>query len=160
MKLEDLGTKSYGSITENEELLKNRQAVAMGWTTTVPASYMLSLGTSMKVRVIPVPDDILAKVREIHPGYARHVIAKSVYAQYGVEEDIPTFQAATILIASSKAPADVVYKITKAVLEGRDDFARVTAAMKGVTAQQMAESLGLPRHPGAEKYYREVGLLK
>lgn len=160
MKLDDLGTKSYGSITENEELLKNRQAVAMGWTTTVPASYMLSLGTSMKVRVIPVPDDILAKVREIHPGYARYVIAKSVYAQYGVEEDIPTFQAATILIASSKTPADVVYKITKAVLEGRDDFARVTAAMKGVTAQQMAESLGLPRHPGAEKYYREVGLLK
>jgi TRAP transporter TAXI family solute receptor len=37
MKLDDLGTKSYGSITENEELLKNRQAVAMGWTTTVPA---------------------------------------------------------------------------------------------------------------------------
>ncbi|MEK7370890.1 MAG: TAXI family TRAP transporter solute-binding subunit, partial [candidate division NC10 bacterium] len=38
MKLDDLGTKSYGSLTENVELIKNRQAVAMGWFTTVPAS--------------------------------------------------------------------------------------------------------------------------
>lgn len=160
MKLDDLGTKSYGSITENEELLKNRQAVAMGWTTTVPAGYMLSLGTSMKVRVLSYPEDTIAKIRQAMPGYARHVIPKTVYAQYGQEEDVVTFQAATILIASAKTPADVVYKITKAVVEGREDFGRVTAAMKGVTAQQMAESLGLPKHPGAEKYYREAGLLK
>src|SRR5262245_1854052 len=160
MKLEDLGTKSYGSITENEELIKNRQAVAMGWTTVVPASYRLSLGTSMKVRLLSVPDDIIAKVREIHPGYAKYVIPKSVYAGYGVEEDIATFQAATILIASSKTPADTIYKITKAIVEGREDYGRVTAAMKGVTAKDIAESFGLPRHPGAEKYYKEVGLLK
>jgi TRAP transporter TAXI family solute receptor len=160
MKLDDLGTKSYGSITENEELLKNRQAVAMGWTTVVPASYMLSLGTSMKVRLLSVPDDIIAKVREIHPGYAKYVIPKSVYAGYGVEEDIATFQAATILIASSKTPADIIYKVTKAIVEGREDYGRVTAAMKGVTAKDIAESFGLPRHPGAEKYYKEVGLLK
>jgi TRAP transporter TAXI family solute receptor len=160
MKLEDLGTKSYGSITENEELLKNRQAVAMGWTTVVPASYMLSLGTSMKVRLLSVPDDIIAKVRQIHPGYAKYVIPKSVYAGYGVEEDIATFQAATILIASSKTPADAIYKITKAIVEGREDYGRVTAAMKGVTAKDIAESFGLPHHPGAEKYYKEVGLLK
>lgn len=160
MKLEDLGTKSYGSITENEELLKNRQAVAMGWTTVVPASYMLSLGTSMKVRLLSVPDDIIAKARQIHPGYAKYVIPKSVYAGYGVDEDVQTFQAATILIASSKTPADAIYKVTKAIVEGREDYGRVTAAMKGVTAKDIAESFGLPRHPGAEKYYKEVGLLK
>ena len=160
MKLDDLGTKSYGSITENEELLKNRQAVAMGWTTVVPASYMLSLGTAMKVRVLSYPPDVIAKVRQAMPGYARYVIPKSVYAQYGVEEDIVTFQAATILIASSKTPADAIYKVTKAIVEGREDYGRVTAAMKGVTAKDIAESFGLPRHPGAEKYYREAGLLK
>jgi TRAP-type uncharacterized transport system substrate-binding protein len=54
----------------------------------------------------------------------------------------------------------VVYKITKAVVEGREDFARVTAAMKGVTAKAMSQSFGMPYHPGAEKYYKEVGLLK
>ena len=43
---------------------------------------------------------------------------------------------------------------------GREDFGRVTAAMKGVTANDMSQSFGMPYHPGAEKYYKEAGLLK
>jgi TRAP transporter TAXI family solute receptor len=160
LKLDDLGTKSYGSITENAEAIRNRQAVAMGWYTTVPASFMLDLGTSLKLRLLPVPDDLMEKLRQVNPGFVRHVIPKGTYAQYGVDEDVVTVQSPTILIASAKTPADVVYKITKAIVEGRDDFARVTAAMKGVTAEQMADSVGMPVHPGAEKYFREAGLIR
>ena len=160
MKLDDLGTKSFGSITENAEAIRNRQAVAMGWYTTVPASFMLDLGTSAKLRLVPVTEELIEKMRQINPGYIRHVIPKATYGQYGVDEDVVTVQAPTILIAHAKTPADVVYKITKAVVEGREDFARVTAAMKGVTAKDMAQNYGQPMHPGAEKYYREVGLLK
>jgi TRAP transporter TAXI family solute receptor len=160
LKLDDLGTKSYGSLTENAEAIRNRQAVALGWFTTVPANYMLDLGTSMKLRMLHVSDAELDKLKAINAGFVRHVIPKGTYAQYGVEEDVVTFQSPTILIANSKTPADVVYKIAKAVVEGREDFARVTAAMKGVSAKDMAQSFGQPYHPGAEKYYREAGLLK
>ncbi len=69
-------------------------------------------------------------------------------------------QAPTILIAHAKTSPDVIYKVTKAIVEGREDFARVTAAMKGVSAKDMAQAHGMPLHPGAEKYYREAGLLK
>jgi TRAP transporter TAXI family solute receptor len=160
MKLDDLGTKSYGSLTENAEAIRNRQAVAMGWFTTVPASFMLDLGTSLKLRMLSLPDDVIEKLRKINPGFVRHVIPKATYAQYGIEEDVVTIQAPTILIAHAKTPAEVVYKITKAVVEGRDDFARVTAAMKGVTAKDMAQSFGMAVHPGAEKYFKEAGLSK
>jgi TRAP-type uncharacterized transport system substrate-binding protein len=54
----------------------------------------------------------------------------------------------------------VIYRVAKAVVESREDFARVTAAMKGVSAKDMAQNHGLPMHPGAERYYREAGLLK
>jgi TRAP transporter TAXI family solute receptor len=160
MKLDDLGTKSYGSLTENAEAIRNRQAVAMGWFTTVPANYMLDLGTSLKLRMIPVSDAEFEKLKALNAGFVKHVIPKATYAQYGIEEDVQTFQSPTILIAHAKTPPDVVYKITKAVVEGREDFARVTAAMKGVTPKDMAQSHGQPIHPGAEKYYREAGLLK
>jgi uncharacterized protein len=160
MKLDDLGTKSYGSITENAEAIRNRQAVAMGWFTVVPASYMLDLGTSQKLRMIPVSDAELDKLKAINAGFVKHVIPKATYGTYGIDEDIQTFQSPTILIAHAKTPPDVVYKLTKAVVEGREDFARVTAAMKGVTAKDMAQAFGQPMHPGAEKYYREAGLLK
>jgi TRAP transporter TAXI family solute receptor len=160
MKLDDLGTKSYGSITENAEAIRNRQAVAMGWFTVVPASYMLDLGTSLKLRMIPVSDAEFDKLKAINAGFVKHVIPKTAYPQYGIDEDVQTFQAPTILIAHAKTPVDVVYKLTKAVVEGREDFGRVTAAMKGVTAKDMAQAHGQPMHPGAEKYYREAGLLK
>ena len=39
-----------------------------------------------------------------------------------------TIQAPTILIASSKTPADAIYKVTKAIVEGRDDFGNVSAS--------------------------------
>jgi TRAP transporter TAXI family solute receptor len=160
MKLDDLGTKSFGSISDNGELIKNRQAVAMGWFTVVPASYVLDVGSSRKVRMVSVPEDIVAKMRQFNPGFIRHVIPKATYAAYGIDEDVVTIQAPTILIASSRTPADVIYKVTKAIVEGRESFANVTAAMKGVTAKDMAQSFGLPYHPGAEKYYKEAGLLK
>ena len=106
MKLDDLGTKSYGSITENAEAIRNRQAVAMGWYTTVPASFMLDLGTSAKLRLISVPEDVIEKMRQINPGFIRHVISKSTYAQYGIDEDVVTIQAPTILIANAKMSPD------------------------------------------------------
>jgi TRAP transporter TAXI family solute receptor len=160
MKSDDLGTKSHGSLTENAEAIRNRQAVAVGWFTTVPASFMLDLGTSMKLRMVHVSDDEFKKMKELNAGFVQHVIPKATYAQYGVDEDVKTIQAPTILIASTKTPADVIYKVAKAVVESREDFARVTAAMKGVTAKDMAQNHGLPMHPGAERYYREAGLLK
>src|SRR4026209_1742908 len=94
------------------------------------------------------------------PGSARHVIPKATYAQYGVDEDVVTIQAPTILIANAKTSADVVYKITKAIVEGREDFAGAPAAKKGVSDKARPQSHGLPMHPGAEKYYREAGLVK
>ncbi|HSE95121.1 MAG TPA: TAXI family TRAP transporter solute-binding subunit [Methylomirabilota bacterium] len=160
MKLDDLGTKSHGSIAENVELIKNRQAVAMGWFTVVPASYVLDLGSARKLRLVPIPDDVIAKMKEVNPGFVRYVVPKATYAAYGIDQDVVTVQSPTILIASAKTPADVIYKVTKAIVEGRETFGHVAASMKGVTAQDMAQSFGLPYHPGAEKYYREAGLLK
>jgi uncharacterized protein len=160
MKLDDLGTKSYGSLTENAEAIRNRQAVGMGWFTTVPASFMLDLGTSLKLRMVHVSDEEFKQLKELNSGFVQHVIPKATYAQYGVDEDVKTFQAPTILIANAKTPADVIYRVAKAVVESREDFARVTAAMKGVSAKDMAQNHGLPMHPGAERYYREAGLLK
>ncbi|MEX2146171.1 MAG: TAXI family TRAP transporter solute-binding subunit [Candidatus Rokuibacteriota bacterium] len=160
MKMDDLGTKSYGSITENVELVKNRQASAMGWFTTVPASYVLDLGSARKLRMVPVSEDLIKKMQGFNAGFVRHVIPKSVYAAQGVDADVVTIQSPTILIASSKTPSDVIYKVTKAVIEGRENFGNVSAAMKGASAQDMSKSFGLPYHPGAEKFYKEAGLLK
>jgi TRAP transporter TAXI family solute receptor len=160
MTLNDLGPKSYGPVSSNAETIKNRQAIALGWFTVVPASFILDIGSAMQLRFIEVSDAELAELRKINPGLVRYTIKAGVYKEQGVSGDVRTVQTPTILIASSKTPADVVYKVTKAVVEGRQEFANVAAIMKGVTPEQMATNFEQPYHPGAEKYYREAGLLK
>jgi TRAP transporter TAXI family solute receptor len=160
MKLEDLGPKSYGPLSSNTEAIKNRQALAAGWFTTVPASFILDLGSTMKLRMLPVSDAEFEKIRQINPGFVRHVVKAGTYAEQGIVDDVHTFQAPTILIASSKTPAEVIYKVTRAIVESRADFVHVTKAMAGVTPQDMGRDYGLPFHPGAVKYYKEIGVLK
>src|SRR5688572_1041830 len=160
MTLNDLGAKSYGPVSSNAETVKNRQAMAAGWFTVVPASFVLDLGSTMKLRMLPVTDAEFAAIQKINPGFVRHTIKAGLYKDLGITEDVVTFQSPTILIASSKTPADVIYKVTKAIVEGRGDFANVSPVMKGVTAADRAQNFGMPYHPGAEKYYKEAGVLK
>ena len=160
MKLEDLGPKSYGPVSSNAEAVKNRQAMASGWFTVVPGSFVLDLGSTMKLRMIPVSEAEFAKIRQMNPGFIRHVIKAGTYTEQGIADDVHTFQSPTILIASSKTSADAIYKVTKAIVEGRGDFVHVSKVMQGVTAKDMAQDYGLPFHPGAAKYFKEIGALK
>jgi TRAP transporter TAXI family solute receptor len=160
MKLDDLGPKSYGPLSSNAEAVKNRQALAAGWFTVVPGSFILDLGSTMKLRMIPVSDAEFAKIKQINAGFVRHVVKAGTYADQGIEADVPTFQAPTILIASSKTPADAIYKVTKAIVEGRGDFVHVAKNMAGITPKDMGQDYGMPYHPGAAKYYKEIGVLK
>jgi TRAP transporter TAXI family solute receptor len=160
MTLNDLGAKSYGPVSSNAEAIKNRQAMAAGWFTVVPASFILDLGSAIPVRVLGVSDEEFEALRKLNSGFVRYTIKSGVYKDQGVAEAVQTFQSPTVLIASSKTSPEVIYKITKAIVEGRDEFGNVTSDMKGVKASDMAESHGMPYHPGAEKYYREAGLLK
>lgn len=160
MTLNDLGPKSYGPVASNAEAMKNRQAVANGWFTVVPGSFVLDLGSAMQLRMIPVSDAEFAELKKLNPGFVRHTIKAETYKDQGITQDVLTFQSPTVLTASSKTSPEVVYKLTKAIIEGRGEFANVVKTMKGITPAEMAQNFGMPYHPGAEKYYREVGLLK
>jgi uncharacterized protein len=160
MTLNDLGPKSYGPVSSNAEAVKNRQAMAAGWFTVVPASFVLDLGSAMQLRAIEVSDAEFAALRKLNPGFVRYTIKSGLYKEQGIADAVQTFQSPTVLIASSKTPAEVIYKVTKAVVEGREEFGNVATIMKGVSAADMAQNFDMTYHPGAEKYFREVGLLK
>jgi TRAP transporter TAXI family solute receptor len=134
--------------------------MAAGWFTVVPASFVLDLGSAMPLRMIDVSDAEFAELQKINAGFVRFTVKSDTYKEQGIGTNVATFQSPTILMASSRTSPEVVYKITKAIIEGRDEFANIVKTMKGVTPAEMSQNFGLPYHPGAEKYYREAGLLK
>lgn len=160
MSLDDLGTKSFGPLSSNAEAVKNRQAEAMGWYTVVPASFVMDLGAAMKLRMIPVSDAEFAAVLKLNPGFVRHTVKASVYSDQGVTADVQTIQSPTVLVANANASTDVIYKLTKSIVEGREAFSAVAKNMEGVSADHFALNFGMKYHPGAAKYYKEAGLIK
>jgi TRAP transporter TAXI family solute receptor len=74
--------------------------------------------------------------------------------------NVETFGVRATLCTSAKVPDHVVYMLTKEVFDNFEQFQQLHLAYADVTREGMLEGLSAPIHPGAMKYFREVGLMK
>jgi len=94
-----------------------------------------------------------------HPYYRHATIPGGMYR--GSDEDTMTFGVGATFVSSTNASDEVVYTVTKAVFENFDDFKKLHPAFENLKKEEMVkDGLSAPLHPGAEKYYKEAGLLK
>jgi TRAP transporter TAXI family solute receptor len=100
------------------------------------------------------------KILKKYPYYAKSVTLIKDYPGAANTEDIPTFGVKATFVTSAKVPDEVVYAITKEVFDNFDTFKTLHPAYEGLTKESMLEGLSAPIHPGAMKYYKEVGLMK
>lgn len=101
-------------------------------------------------------DSLLAK----YPYYAKSVIPVALYPSAQNDKDVATFGVKATFVTSAKVPDEVVYAITKEVFDNFEDFKKLHPAYSTLTKESMLEGLSAPIHPGAMKYYKEVGLIK
>jgi hypothetical protein len=124
----------------------------------VPVPAVRDLAAETPVRLIPVEDDVLAKIRESSNSYRRSVIPSGTYP--GISVDTPSIGFDALWIVSAEAADDLIYAITKALwndatqrlLEARDPLG------KQVRLEDALDGLSIPLHPGAKRFYREAGL--
>lgn len=152
----DLGKVEYLPFGESVELIKNRQLDATLQSAGLGVASIRDLANSVNIVVIPVPADVVASIGDA--AYQPAVIPANTYQ--GQTADVPTAAIRNILVTHSGVPEDVVYQMTKSMFEHLDQLTAAHAAAKAIKAQGAADGLPLPLHPGAERYYREAGLLK
>ena len=138
-------------------LMKDGQTNAFMLGMTIPAPSVMDLAKTKKIRLLPLPDDKIKALQKINGGYLKRVIPKGTYP--GVDYDVLSVSYFTHLIISAKLPDDLVYKITKTLANNLPHFVDVVKGMKGVTPKGLALDIGVPFHPGALKYYKEIGAL-
>ena len=112
---------------------------------------------SCKTRIVPVegaPIDALVRGK---PYYAKGEVPGRVYK--GTDAAQPTFGTMATVVVSQDMPDEVAYAITKAVFDNFDDFRKLHPALAGLTKRQALQGEAVPFHPGAERYFREVGLM-
>lgn len=148
---------NFGSYNDSVEQLKDGHAQVFSLITTVPASAVMDLGTARRINVLAVPDDKLRALQKINKGYDKRIIKAGTYP--GMDKDIQTIGTWTHLIMRCSTPEDLVYKVTKALAANTTQLGNVVAAVKGLTAKELAIDVGVPYHPGARKFYREAKVL-
>ncbi len=101
-------------------------------------------------------DSLIAKF----PFYSRAIIDISYYTGVSNTGNVETFGVRARLVTSANEPEDLVYSLVKVVMENFDLFKAQHVCFADLNREKMAETYTAPLHPGAEKYFREVGLIK
>ena len=153
--VDDLPRVNYGSYSDAVSLMKDGNADWFTLGTSVPAGAIMDLASARDITVVPIPDDTLAKMKELNPGYQRMVIPAGSYP--GQDADVPTIGYQTHIIARCSLDADVVYNLLKGMAANVDNFAAITSSMKGMTPAEMGVDVGVPMHEGAKRFYAEAG---
>lgn len=158
LSYKDMSKVHHVGYNDTVALMKDGHCDAWLLTTTIPASSIMDLASARKIRLLPLPEDKIQAMQKLNAGYIRRTVPKGTYP--GVDYDVPGIGWFTHLVVSAKLPDDLVYNITKVLVKNLDRFGQVVKDMKGATAKDLAMDIGIPFHPGALKYYKEIGALK
>ncbi len=152
----DLGKVEYLPFGESVELMKNRQLDATLQSAGLGVASIRDLATAVKIVVVPVPADVVAKVGDA--AYQAAVIPANTYT--GQTADVPTAAIPNFLVTHAGVSDELAYQMTKAMYENLDTLYAAHNAAKAIKRENAVKGMPIPLHPGAEKYYREVGVMK
>ena len=128
------------------------------FTCAIAKEVNISLASHGGIRFLPLPDtpEAMAAVRKILPGARSQVFYPSP-AFTGILTPTRLLVHSAFLVVNKSVPDDLVYKAVKAIHESKAMLVATTAALKGFDPGFMAEANIVPYHPGAEKFYKEIG---
>ena len=132
---------------------------AAGW----PVAAMVQLASTKGMNLHSFTEADLKKINDLIPAYIPSKIPGGVYE--GVNKDSLTPAVSALLVVSSDQAEDLIYGITKALWNKNTRRLLDNGHAKGKqitleTALDGVSALGVPLHPGAEKFYKEAGMLK
>jgi TRAP transporter TAXI family solute receptor len=125
-----------------------------------PAGAIAELASSgTGIELVPLAGPQADALRRTNPYLAVDTIAAGTY------KDVPAVQTMAMgaqWVTSAKADTETVYQITKALFgkAAQDTLAAGHAKGKFITKENAVKGVGIPFHPGAERFYKEAGLLK
>jgi len=120
-----------------------------------PALGLLSRTTDVKL--LSIADDARAALESEH-GYGPSTISMSVYPEI-MDSDVNTISSTVVLISSTDVSENEIYHVTRAFVENLDYIHGLMERLEGMSPETMPQGVAIDLHPGAEKYYREIGAI-
>jgi len=155
MSYDDLGKIEYLPFAESVELIKNRQLDATLQSAGLGVASIRDLSTSVPITVVAVPAEIVEKIGS--PYVAATIPAKTYEGQ---TEDVQTAAVGNFLATHADVPDEVVYQMTKLLFDNLPQMVAAHAAAKRISLEAALTGMPVPLHPGAERFYKEKGIIK
>jgi len=155
MSYDDLSRVEYLPFAESVELIKNRQLDATLQSAGLGVASIRDLATSVPVNVVAVSPEI---VQAIGTPFLSVTIPAGTYE--GQAADVPTAAVGNFLVTHDGVSDETVYQMTKLLFDNLDRMGAAHAAAKAIDPAKALDGMPIALHPGAERYYKEVGLSK
>lgn len=154
MSYEDLGKVEYLPFGQSVELIKNRQIDATVQSAGLGVASIKDLANSVEVVIVEIPESLIEK---LGAPYVSATIPANTYQ--GVAQDTKTAGIVNFLITSQNVSDQTAYDMTKHLFENLPALVATHSAAKNINIDKALTGMPVPLHPGAEKYYKEKGIV-
>ena len=151
---EDFAVLQRLSANETADALRDGSIDAGFWSGGVPTGAVLSLAETRQIKLVPVSDEEFANVKAADATFIRYVYPEGAYR--GIAET-PSVGTPNLLIVAAEMDEEVAYAFTKALFENIQ-VVRDIHPSANETVPEAALQSPIPLHPGAIRYFEEIGL--
>lgn len=156
--------QSWGGkvITNNfddvADMAKDGNVDLLFWLGPGEIWFVVELAKNTTLTWLPVSDELHKQMADTYGVQKAEIPATMFNGTVG--KTVNTLSDTAEILVRTDLAEDVVYNITKAIAEGRDDIVLANAGWKNMDKMNGHTNLAFPLHPGAARYYREIGALK
>jgi len=148
----------YLSFGESASNMKDGNIDAAFNTAGIPTAAVQDLSVSRKMVLVPIDGQIAAKLMSQYPFYAVQIAPAGTYQ--GQTKEVSTVAVKSMLACSTKLPAALVYELLDTMFKNTDRLIAAHAQGANVKLATALEGMSIPLHAGAEKFFKDKGVLK
>ena len=154
----DGGTISYTSITDRSKALQDKNVDAIFVPAQVNYPDLMAVQQSVGIRVIGFPPDLVDKTLATLPGLVKSKVPKGLYGV--VDQDLASPGFLQQLIVDAGLSDELVYRLTKLWWTRIKEIHEIAPGLDQADVKMAMEHATIPFHPGAIRYYKEVGVAR
>jgi TRAP transporter TAXI family solute receptor len=154
---EQIGKQNL-SFSASADALRDNKIDAFFCVAGAPTPAIIDLSTSRDVLLLEIDDAHVAELVRLYPFYTKFPVPAGSYR--GQNNDVQTVAVKATIIVSNKVKEDTIYQLIKALFDNKPQIEAAHAKGKELSTSYAVEGISVPFHPGAAKYFREIGAIR
>lgn len=147
----------YIAFGDAADMLSNG-TIDGAWIMSGAPAAAVSQAVSSGCKLVNISDDVISALQADYPWYAPYTIPAGTYPNQ--DEDVQTSAIKMVMFCRGDLDEETVYQLTRTFWENIDQLGEAQGNLKGLTPEEAVKDIAdLPIHAGAEKYYKEIGVL-